>query len=232
MNDKKDYWNTYWNLREIDEGDSPHQDIGRTINGVPVERKNWDKTLDYISNKLSIELQDSVLDICAGNGIISKHISKKCSQVTSVDFSERLLKQIDVLKFKNIEVILADARKIVFENNSFDKIIFYFSIQHFTKSEVIQLFRKFYGWLKPGGLLFVGDIPDSSRIWNFFNTEERRKIYFKSLESNSPVIGTWFDKIFFENLSQSLGFDEFNSIDQPKYQINSHYRFDFTSTKK
>ena len=231
MSTKKDYWNEYWNSITMNKGGNLHNDVGRTINGVPIDKESWNKTLDYITNIMDIKLEDIVLDVCAGNGIISKELSKKCSQVTAVDFSKRLLNKIDVSRFKNIQVALKDVRKLDFESNSFDKIIFYFSVQHFTKSEVVVLFRKFYDWLKPGGILFIGDIPDSSRIWNFFNSEERRKIYFKSLESESPVIGTWFNRVFFEYLSLSMGFEEFNSIDQPKYQINSHYRFDFLSKK-
>lgn len=223
---EKDYWKAYWNLREVNEEENPHRDVGRTINGIPIEENIWDKTLNYICDELNLDIGDTVLDLCSGNGLISKEISKKCSQVKSVDFSERLLKQIDLIKYPNIEVILADARELFFEDNSFDKVIFYFSIQHFSKAETLNIFRNFYNWLKPGGLLFVGDIPDSTRKWNFFNTDVRRKIYFKSLESGTPIIGTWFDKFFFEHLSSLIGFKDFKYLHQPKYQINSHYRFD------
>ena len=68
-------------------------------------------------------------------------------------------------------------------------------------------------------------------MWDFFNTDERKEVYFNSLESNAPIIGTWFDKLFFENLSSNLGFGKYVSLDQPNYQINSHYRFDFISQK-
>ena len=228
----KDYWKDYWSNKKPSSSLSPHINVSRTIDGVPISDKDWKKTLEYISNLLNIKSNDNILDLCAGNGLISTGFSDKCESILAVDYSRELLNQIDNKKFSNVETQFSDVREIDFPKNSFSKIIIYFAIQHFTYSEVTNMFGKLLDWLTPSGILLIGDIPDHDRLWEFFNTSERELAYFDSLKNDTPIVGTWFSSNFFVKLSLSTGFVNPRIIKQPDFLINSHYRFDFTATKK
>ena len=227
----KNYWTKFWNEDDIISSEHPQNQIGRTIHKVPITEEVWHYTLAFIASNLQINSEDVVLDLCAGNGLISLPFSKKCKAVTSVDISAVLIEKIKLQNCLNIETIVADVKEVDFEENSYSKIIIYFALQYFTEQETLLLFEKAFKWLRPGGKLFVGDVPDSSKLWSFFDTYERKKAYFDSLKNNEPIIGTWFNSEFLSNAASFTGFKDSSVIIQPKQLINHYYRFDIIMTK-
>jgi len=225
------YWRNYWldnsNTREKD----LQKQVGRTKNKIPIDKDVWNDTLKYINNLLDVHKDDIVLDFCAGNGLISKFLSDYCTKVIALDISSDLLMQVNVNQYKNIDLVIKDACEAEFENEQFSKIIFYFAIQHFNEQEIIALFDKFYKWMKPQGTLFIGDIPDITKIWRFFNTDDRKNLYVDSIINEKPIIGTWYSKQFLRFLGKRTGFSEIRIINQPEILYNSHYRFDIILKK-
>jgi cyclopropane fatty-acyl-phospholipid synthase-like methyltransferase len=226
-----DYWVQYWNDKTIIASRNHQLQVGRSINKVPILDKRWVYTLEFIRRQIDLSREDELLDLCAGNGLISIPFSKECNHVMSVDISKDLIDRIDTSTNKNIKTMLSDVRLLELSEKSFSKVIFYFAIQHFTEKEVIYLFEKVYKWLRPGGLFFVGDIPDSDKIWSFFNTEERQKVYLESIKNDRPIIGTWFSKEFLCKAASYAGFSDCAHIVQPDELINHHYRFDLLIRK-
>ncbi|MDZ7795670.1 MAG: hypothetical protein U5N56_00880 [Candidatus Marinimicrobia bacterium] len=49
---------------------------------------------------------------------------------------------------------------------------------------------------------------------------------FNSILDNKPIIGTWYDEIWFNKLAKFVGFSSFKKIEQPKEMPYSHFRFD------
>lgn len=223
MADSK-YWLNFWKTNAIVNKPGAHEKVGRTINGIAIGEKEWLSVLRDLEMHLELKEDDVVLDIGAGSGVISIPFSQKVKSITAVDISPGLLMEME--QVPRIKTMEADARELVLEPGSFDKIIIYFAIQHFTEEETVRLIGKVFSWLKPGGLLYIGDIPDSDRKFSFFNTTERKAAYFNSLENATPIIGTWFQKDFFLHLGNYLGFRESRVVKQPDYFINAHYRFD------
>jgi SAM-dependent methyltransferase len=146
-----------------------------------------------------------------------------------VDISEALLQEMAGIEA--IKTIHADARKLDFEAGSFSKIIIYFAIQHFSEEEDAALLQSIFHWLRPGGVLFIGDVPDVERRFAFFNTPERIGKYFQSLVDRAPIIGTWFHRDFFTQIGKHAGFSEITVQNQPPHYINAHYRFDVVLKK-
>ena len=223
----KDYWIKFWkkHSKNLEEWDSQSQ-VLRTLNKKPIEKKNWELTLLHITQNLNIQSSDIILDLVCGNGLISEYLSKKCKSVIAVDISQELINKINIKDHKNIKPIVKDIRKIEFQKNSFSKIIIYAGIQYLNYKETINLFTSLYRWLKFEGIFFIGDIPDLDRLWYFFNNKEREKIFFSSIQNDTPIIGTWFTKKFLLKLAKYIGFNEAKIINQPEYMINSHYRYD------
>ena len=225
------YWINFWNHSTILKNEDLQCQIGRTINKRPISSDLWLKTVDHIKELTKLDKWDEIIDICSGNGLLSIPFAQKCKNVTAVDISEKLLNRIDLSVYPNIRTIVADVRTLQFKKNSFSKAVLYFALQHFTERETILLFQSVYNWLKPDGLFYVGDIPDSEKIFVYFNSKERQTAYFNSVLSMKPVLGSWFSKKFLENLAQYVGFKKYIIFNQPDYQINSHYRFDILLEK-
>ena len=102
----------------------------------------------------------------------------------------------------------------------------YAGIQYLSEGEAVTLLRNMYSWLKPGGLIFVGDIPDHARLWSFYNTPERRALYFDNVITGQDVVGTWFDEEWLIQLAKNAGFRQAAVMQQPTEQIYAHFRFD------
>lgn len=225
----ENYWEKFWKTNDIIFRDGIHQKIGRTINGIPISNEKWETVLNDLAFHLQLENEDVILDIAAGSGAIAIPFSEKVKNVTAIDISQKLLDSIE--NRSNLNKINSDIRKYEFEENSFSKIIFYFALQHFTEQETVVLFSKIYKWLKPGGICFIGDIPDIDRKFTFFNSVERETVYFNQISTGNPIIGTWFKKDFMLKLANWSGFSKCIALDQPKEYINSHYRFDIKLIK-
>lgn len=229
---KKNYWTEFWNdyAKKAKDKDVQSQ-VLRTLSKKPIELKRWKFTLSVIKDTLDIKPSDVVLDLCCGNGLITKEISKDCKAVTAVDISKELIEQINIRKYKNIITIVKDVRNLDFKKNSFSKIIIYAGLQYLNYKETVTFFESVFKWLKVDGLFFIGDIPDLDRIWFFFNTKEREKAYFESIKKGTPIVGTWFSKNFLLKLANYCGFKKSKIIKQHKNMIYSNFRYDMLIKK-
>ena len=227
------YWPKFWKehgelTSDLDEQSQVH----RTLKKAPISEDAWQQTLLTLKASLTPKSNDNLLELCAGNGLISRYLSSQVSQVTAVDISPHLLDKIDKVKFKNIQTIATDVRTLSFSADSFNTIIIYAGIQYFSHSEIIALLSNISVWLKKGGKLYIGDIPDLEKKWVFYSTEEYQKLYFDNLKNkNNDIIGTWYEKSFMTNLSKYIGFESCDLIVQKTEFIYSDYRFDMIMKK-
>jgi cyclopropane fatty-acyl-phospholipid synthase-like methyltransferase len=220
----EDYWIHFWKTNSIVEKTNAQEKIGRTINGLPIDEHKWQMVLDDLESQLTLKTTDRLLDIGAGSGVISIPFSKKIKEVVAVDVSDVLLNEM--ASISNIQTITNDVRECDFKPFEFDKIIIYFAIQHFSEEETAALITACFKWLSVGGILYIGDVPDVANKFIFFNTTERQYAYFNSLVNKTPIIGTWFQKEYFNYLGKFAGFSKTEIIEQPTTFINAHYRFD------
>jgi ubiquinone/menaquinone biosynthesis C-methylase UbiE len=224
-----EYWKNFWNNNSIIHKTDLHSKVGRTIAGIPINENNWLKTVDYITVFISPVENSHLLDIAAGSGALAKNLAPNAKSYTAIDISESFVNELN--KIQGVNAICNDILKAEFKEQSFDTIFIYFAIQHFSESETVQLIQKCFQWLKKGGKIYIGDIPDVDKLFNFFNTKERKQAYFNSLEKQTPIIGTWYKKKFYQHLGGYFNFSNTQILIQPEYQINAHYRFDVLYTK-
>ena len=109
---------------------------------------------------------------------------------------------------------------------SFDRILCYAGIQYLSEQETLFLFKKLRRWIRDGGLVLLGDIPDATHRWRFFDSPERENAYFDALAAAQPIVGTWFDPSWLEKLSRYAGFKSSEFHSQPQTLPYQHYRFD------
>lgn len=226
----KDYWIHFWNEYAASSVNKDEQSqVLRTLNKKPISKKLWDYTLTKIDETFKVVEGDYVLDLCSGNGLISKHFVDKGASVVAVDISKNLLNNLKDIK--EIKTINSDIRELEFDKNAFDKIIIYAGIQYLNDKETVHLMQNIYAWLKPNGIVFIGDIPDLSKRWNFYNTKERHKVYFENMLNDISIVGNWFEESWFQNLGFYLNFEKGERLDQDEKLIYSSFRFDFLFKK-
>jgi ubiquinone/menaquinone biosynthesis C-methylase UbiE len=229
---KLNYWAEFWKdyAKGAIEKDEQIQ-VLRTLNKEPISKELWEFTLNYIKKQIEPNYNDMMLELCCGNGLISKYFSPIVKNITSVDISKDLINSIDYLKYPNINLVVSDIRKLHYDQSSFDKVIIYAGIQYLTLAETTELFEQVYRWLKPGGIFFLGDIPDYNKLWFFYNNPERQAVYFKNLKDGKDVVGTWFEPYFFEKLSSFVGFSDSMLIPQHPDLIYAKFRYDYKLIK-
>ncbi|MGI9517090.1 MAG: class I SAM-dependent methyltransferase [Pirellulaceae bacterium] len=225
------YWTEFWiEQGKSSAGHNPQSRVLRTLQKQPISADNWEQTVEYVSGKLALESEFRLLDLCGGNGLFARHMADQCQQVVVVDISGSLLEGVNE-NTGNITGIQSDMREAEFADASFERVLWYAALQYLTLQESVAMFSRIYNWLAPGGELFVGDIPDASRRWDFFDNPERRAAYFHGLEAGRPIVGTWFEKEWLQFLATNTGFRSADVLSQPEYQIYSWFRFDMLCRK-
>ncbi|MEM1404159.1 MAG: methyltransferase domain-containing protein [Pseudomonadota bacterium] len=228
----EEYWSDFWRDQgRKSRGETAQQRVLRTTNRTTVSEDVWLRTVEHVCEQMDLSAGDRVLDVCAGNGLFSAEFADRGAEVLAVDVSQDLLDDVPLTEDGSIHTLCSDMRALEFPKDRFTHIFFYAAIQYLTQGEAAQLLRRCYDWLTPGGTLLIGDIPDLDRFWSFYNTPERRALYFAGLEEGRDVIGTWYDRHWYAYLGEEIGFETTKVMDQPDYQIYAHFRFDVVMRK-
>ena len=226
-----DYWGKYWN--EIQKNTDRQSQVERTVKKEPISEGLFEKTVVWVNQKMQVNKNSNILELCCGNGVWTIPFAKRTNHVTAVDFSKPLLEILEkkcvAENVNNVDIKLHDVSKINSRNyKSISHIFLYFAMQYFSEKEAIFLFETAYSILKntTGGIFYIGDIPDRRKLWDFANKKEYARMYFDSIKIDTPAVGTWFIKDDLMELSEYAGFSKCEIIEQPSWQINSRYRFD------
>jgi ubiquinone/menaquinone biosynthesis C-methylase UbiE len=111
----------------------------------------------------------SVLDIATGTGMVALESAKIVNtqgRVIGVDISEGMLEQAQhkakVLNLKNVEFILADAEKLNFSSNSFDRVLCASALIWMT--DIVAALRLWGQFLKPNGIIGIHVFADTAFV--------------------------------------------------------------------
>lgn len=222
------YWTRFWQQHGHDSrGQTEQYRVLRTLDKRPIDEVQWQATANYVLGHLDVRPVHDVLDLAGGNGLFANQIKSLVNSVTVVDVAESLLPPSS----GNVTAVCSDMRQVEFCDDSFDRILLYAAIQYLTLPEAARLMKKMYQWLKPNGILYVGDIPNVAKQWSFFDSDVRRQAYFAGLSANQPIVGTWFCQDWLDQLASHVGFKNVAVMDQPDDQIYAWFRFDFRGEK-
>lgn len=118
--------------------------------------KDSSKPSEYIDEFLRLVPKGGrVLDVGCGPGVDSGYMKAKGFEAVGIDLSKKMI-DIAKRKFPQIEFQSGDFRELNFEPNSFDGILASFSLIHISKKDVPKTLKKFYRFLKVGGVIYVG----------------------------------------------------------------------------
>ncbi len=135
------------------------------------ENSEWHRTTALrLIEDLPPRIGDSVLDIATGTGTIAFHTASlvgPSGNVVGVDLSKGMIneanKKLAASDTHNLEFILADAERLEFPTNRFDRI--YCASAFFCFLNPLTTLRHWYDLLKPGGGLGFHAIPETSYFW-------------------------------------------------------------------
>lgn len=217
------YWEYHWKNISISD---PQTTVARTKFGSPVSPEDFMQEMNSIIEKLELSEKDNIIDLCAGNGLLSGYFAPLVKEVISVDISQKLLDNF-VSKESNVKKICQDLNEFDFAPHLYNKVVWHFAIQHFDLSSSAQIIKRCLENLQEGGRFYIGDIPDLDKKWTFYSAPEYKAFYFEKIIDGLDHVGTWFQKDFFIHLLEFLGYKEkFKIIEKPKFHFNSGYRFD------
>jgi ubiquinone/menaquinone biosynthesis C-methylase UbiE len=179
---------------------------------------------------MNLSQEDSLLEIFCGNGTFTIPFSKLCQSVVAVDFSRRLVGAIN-REAPTVKTVVSDVRDVSFEPESFSAALAYAGLQYLSEEETVALVFKLRTLIKPGGRVFIGDVPDAGRRKDFFQGAEDRAQHFNHIRMGTDTIGTWYDRGFLVELFDTYGFMA-EIREQPKEQLNSESRFDVLAVRR
>jgi cyclopropane fatty-acyl-phospholipid synthase-like methyltransferase len=229
-------WKEYYTKRPSSFGETEFlKQVHKTVAGQPITQAQFAAQLSDIQNALGLRNNDFVLDLCCGNGIITTEMSKICEAIVGIDFSETLIQIAN--KYNKPEnatyycmSVLDIGIKSVAEK-PFTKIYMYEALQHFAEDDLPTLLARIVEVSSPSSVTFLGGIPDVDKLWNFYDTEERREEYRIKKSKNQEAIGTWWEKNKLVELCKQNQF-QCEVLPQNPELHSAHYRFDVRLTRQ
>jgi cyclopropane fatty-acyl-phospholipid synthase-like methyltransferase len=218
-------WQEFWNSKAEDS--SPFKQVGRVSANAEHRQETLELIASDIITKLHLQPGDRVLDICCGNGELSKLIAPHVKQLVGVDFSAKLLDHARSHNAAgNISYHLGDALNFK-PDQQFNKAYLYFSFQYFEShafaGEVLANIKQH---MEPGSLVLLGDVPDASRWGVFYKTFLQKLFYFKQKWTGENSMGKFWSEAELDTLAREQGL-EGRVLHQNAQLPNAAYRFDY-----
>jgi len=226
-------WKDFWNNQATKQDDALK--VGRAVNGKIVDDKTLQDIAAYIAKFLELKPTDSLLDICCGNGMLTKLLAPYCKEIIGIDLSEKLISEAKTKYIHpKISYFVGDASQLsaVLPIKKFDKILLYFSFQYIeTNTLANNVFKEIHYSLNYNGLALIGDIPDAERLHIFYPSIKERIKYFVNKYRGKNEMGRFWhpnelDKLAITN--KMLG----KALQEPSFLPFSHYRFDYLLSQR
>ena len=220
------YWKNHFDSNSKTSEGSLLKQVGKTVNGQDVAKYQIDLIVGNIANVLQLNTSDTIIDLCCGNGLITRQLAPLVKKIDGVDFSSGL---IDIAnKFNNfpsITYISSDVLNLTTQYLSgSNKIVMYEALQHFSFNQLEKLTENL-SCLETGALMFFGSIPDKSKLKNFYDTAEKYAFFLERESEGKPHMGRWWTFKEIEHLASAYGFTT-KHLHQDSLLYSSHYRFD------
>lgn len=225
-----DYWRKHFNDNAKRFSHSMKRQVDMTQDGKEVDDAQVHLRVSSILKNLKLIRTDVVLDLCCGNGLITKKISEFVSHIYAVDFSEELIEVAKKINnSENISYSVSDASNVNFtEFPEVNKIYIQSCLQYLVPNEAELLLHNLS--VLDNIKVYISNIPDTKKIWKYYNTDEKKAYYYRCEREGRPHLGTWWNKTDIERLAVKFGFQvEFIPINPG--MNTSHYRFDLLLSK-
>ncbi len=227
-------WATHWATVRERTGKAEYlRQVERTRGGIPVPYKHVEALADVVIQTLQLTKDDALLDLCCGNGLITRCMSENCRHVLGLDFSGDLLEVArSDFSAANIEYLLGraeDVVQVVGSRRAPLKVCINSGVQHFTPVILSAVLRGVADLSNRGATIFCTDVPDVTRIYDFYNTVERRADLNQRRSAAAEAVGTWWSLTEIETIGREAGY-RVDVIQPDSSRDTAHYRVDLLFT--
>ena len=220
------YWKNHYNsISKTSEGSLLKQ-VGKTVNGQDIAASQINLIVENIANVLQLSTSDSFIELCCGNGLITRQLGPLVKRIEAVDFSTNLIdiankhNSLPNIKYINSNVLSLTSQ---FFSGS-KKFVMYEALQHFSLNQMEKLTEKL-SCLETGALILFGSIPDKSKLKIFYDTDEKYEFFLVRESEGRPHMGRWWTIEEIEHIASTYGFTT-KLLHQNSLLYTSHYRFD------
>lgn len=201
----KDYWEEYWNayrLKQANSIDDLYFQVGKTVNKKPISPEAFRAMIGDIHQKLRLHKEDTVIDLCCGNGLVTYELSSSVKEIVAVDFAKHLVDTAMQLRSSpNIAYVQGDAIAVLREVLSSSraasiKILMHDALAYFEPRQLDGMLAAIHASGAGKAIAFFATgIPDGDRKWNFYNTPERKQRYLDNQDKiANDGMGRWWSK--------------------------------------
>jgi Ribosomal RNA adenine dimethylase len=224
----KDYWKNY-RAGKVECKDDLFFQVGATINKKPISNETHEKIILDIKHNLNLNEDDSLLEMCCGNGLITKPLSFFCKSIYAFDFTEHLINSANEYNVsENIVYKVGNAKEqfldlFQFENKP-NKVLMCFSLGYFTEID-LELIAHYLDQNLESFQFYLTGIPNDDFKFNFYNTPERKEHYYSLVEKgdlSNNGIGKWWKYEEFLKISNkyNLNCQIFEKTQVDNYRMN------------
>ncbi|MEZ4828486.1 MAG: class I SAM-dependent methyltransferase [Bacteroidia bacterium] len=172
-------WQIYWDNLARNSANLQTQ-VARIKDRQPLPEAQTRRIAGYIAQQLDLQPGHSLLDVCCGNGTLTRLLAENSLTVRGVDISPEQINQANIhSSAPNISYQVADATQLTSQvQEKFDRINLYFSFQYLDSYKKGRAaIREMATLLKPGGKILIGDVPDHAKLSVFFPSQMARFRY-------------------------------------------------------
>ncbi len=210
--DWKNFWNSY-RRKEVKTEADLFFEVGKTINGEPISEAQFQLTIERIRDTLSLCPDDRLLELCCGNGLLTRQLAALVAEMEAVDFAAHLIANaLQWTTQKNVRYSCDDV--LVYlerleQSRRFvpTKVLLGDALSCFEPGSLRLMLTRISN-LTTGRFTFLAtNVPSDELKWNFYNTPERRERYEENrLRSDTfnDGIGRWWRKEELENIAGQL----------------------------
>ena len=127
---------------------------------------------DTIIREIAPAKDMNVLDYGCGSGLVTLKLQPFVKSITGMDSSEGMLavlrSKVEKQHLKNVHIRFMDLEQCTEVNDMFHLIVSSMTLHHIK--EPLRLFKQFYDFLLPGGLLGIADLDKEDGAFHKDNT--------------------------------------------------------------
>jgi SAM-dependent methyltransferase len=223
-------WVAHWaSIGERASKDELFRQVERTVSGRPEPPDQIELLVRAITQRIDLNCNDILLDLCCGNGLITTRLAPLCRAVVGLDYSAYL---IEVARERHpmpntvyLHRAAADLHPRDFCERSPNKACMNAGLQYFTETMVERLLASLRVLLQNELTLYFTDVPDVDRLDAFYDTAQRRVEFDRRRAAGTEAIGTWWNRDHLSSLFTAAGF-AVRMIEPDPMRLTAHYRFD------
>lgn len=226
--DWKAFWQDYRIIKIKSEKDLLYQ-VGKTVGGEVISESQFQLDLKEIKENLNLSKEDVLLDLCCGNGVLTKRISFYVGKVIGLDFSKEFIRNAKRyssavnIEYHAQDILNQSSLMQLLDSKNCNKVLLNDCLAYFNPksfSTILDVLSKY-----EVDVLCMS-VLDHNKKWHFYNTLYRKWSYFKEkvFIKNKSGLGYWWKQSQLIQIANRFGF-KCLCFGHHSDNHTSHYRF-------